>query len=90
VEIERREARLGRELLNLRSKEFDLLHTFLEHKGLVLSRDQLLNLVWGFEFYGETRTVDVHVAHLREKLSGDPDIKIETVWGVGYKFVVNE
>lgn len=90
VDIDRREARLGSTLLNLRTKEFELLHTFLEHQGLVLSRDQLLNAVWGFDFYGETRTVDVHVAHLREKISQDPLLKIETVWGVGYKFTVNE
>ena len=49
--------------------------------------DQLLDLVWGYEFYGQTRTVDVHVAHLREKLGEDCNIRIETVWGKGYKLV---
>ncbi|MDM8518632.1 response regulator transcription factor [Anaerolineales bacterium HSG6] len=85
IDVARHEARLAGKLLNLRTKEFDLLHTFVENEGLVLSRDQLLNQVWGFDFYGETRTVDVHVARLRERLSGEPNLNIETVWGVGYK-----
>lgn len=72
--------------IKLRAKEFDLLLTLAEHKNIVLSRDQLLSLVWGFDFAGQTRTVDMHIAHLREKLS-DSDLTIETVWGVGYKLV---
>lgn len=84
----RREARLGERKLDLRTKEFDLLQVFVENQGLALSRDKLLDLAWGFEFYGETRTVDVHVAHLRERLKGDDRVQIETVWGVGYKLVV--
>ncbi len=72
--------------LNLRAKEFDLLLTLVEHRGIVLSREQLLSLVWGFDFYGQTRTVDVHVAHLRKRLVGS-SISIETVTGVGYKLV---
>jgi DNA-binding response OmpR family regulator len=75
-------------LLELRTKEFDLLHAFVENKGLALSREKLLELAWGFDFYGETRTVDVHVAHLRDKLGADDRLRIETVWGVGYKLVV--
>jgi two-component system alkaline phosphatase synthesis response regulator PhoP/two-component system response regulator ResD len=70
----------------LRAKEFDLLVTLADHVNLVLSRDQLLDQVWGYDFHGETRTVDVHVAHLREKLAGS-DAQIETVWGRGYKLV---
>jgi two-component system alkaline phosphatase synthesis response regulator PhoP/two-component system response regulator ResD len=70
----------------LRAKEFDLLVALVEHKGVVLSRQQLLDLVWGFDFYGQTRTVDVHIAHLRDKLAGS-QVGIETVWGVGYKLV---
>jgi DNA-binding response OmpR family regulator len=73
----------GREL-DLRAKEFDLLQTLAENEGIVLSREKLLDLVWGFDFYGQTRTVDVHVAHVREKLKGG-SVTIETVWGVGYK-----
>ena len=88
IDPARREAHLAGQMLDLRTKEFDLLLTFVEHKGLALTREKLLELVWGFDFYGETRTVDVHVAHLRNRLSPDPQVMIETVWGVGYKFVV--
>lgn len=84
----RREARLNNRLLDLRTQEFDLLQTFVENKGLALSREKLLELAWGFDFYGETRTVDVHVAHLRHRLGDDSPVKIETVWGVGYKLIV--
>ncbi len=87
IDPARREATLAGKRLDLRAKEFDLLYTLAEHRGLVLSREQLLDLAWGFDFYGETRTVDVHVAHLRDKLK-DSQVVIETVWGVGYKLVV--
>ncbi|MCK5635330.1 MAG: winged helix-turn-helix transcriptional regulator, partial [Anaerolineales bacterium] len=70
-----------------RTKEFDLLLTFVEHKGIVLSREQLLNLVWGYDFYGQTRTVDVHVAHLRKRIAASDQVRIDTVTGVGYKLV---
>jgi two-component system alkaline phosphatase synthesis response regulator PhoP/two-component system response regulator ResD len=82
-----REVTLAGQPVRLRAKEFDLLHTLAQHRGQVLSREQLLDLVWGYDYYGETRTVDVHVAHLRKKLSGG-DVEIETVRGVGYKLVV--
>jgi DNA-binding response OmpR family regulator len=82
-----REATLGGHPLQLRTKEFDLLYTLAQHRGQVLTREQLLDLVWGYDFYGETRTVDVHVAHLRKKLSGG-SVEIETVRGVGYKLAV--
>lgn len=74
--------------VELRAKEFDLLLALVENKEIVLSREKLLDLVWGFDFYGQTRTVDVHVAHLRHKLAGST-AQIETVWGVGYKLTVN-
>jgi two-component system alkaline phosphatase synthesis response regulator PhoP len=83
----RREVTIGGEPVTLRTKEFDLLMTFFEHLGIVLSREQLLNLVWGYDFYGETRTVDVHVAHVRKRLAGSQNVRIETVTGVGYKLV---
>jgi DNA-binding response OmpR family regulator len=83
----RREVRINGELTDLRTQEFDLLMTFAEHKGLVLTREQLLNLAWGYDYFGQTRTVDVHVAHLRKKIA-DSSVKIETVTGVGYKLVV--
>lgn len=83
----RREVSIGDELVEIRTQEFDLLHTLAEHKGMVLTREQLLNLAWGYDFYGQTRTVDVHVAHLRKKLSSS-NVRIETVTGVGYKLVL--
>jgi DNA-binding response OmpR family regulator len=73
--------------VDLRMKEFDLLLVLAENKGIVFSRERLLDVVWGYNFAGETRTVDVHVAHLRHKLAG-MQASIETVWGVGYKFSV--
>ena len=70
------------EALRPTAREFDLLWYLAENQGLVLSRGQILESVWGYEYFGETRTVDVHVRQLRKKL---PDIPIETVWGVGYR-----
>jgi len=64
------------------AREFDLLWYLAEHAGLVLSRSQILDAVWGYDYFGETRTVDVHVRQLRKKLDGLP---IETIWGVGYR-----
>jgi two-component system alkaline phosphatase synthesis response regulator PhoP/two-component system response regulator ResD len=58
----------------------------MNHPNFVLSREQLLEKVWGYDYYGETRTVDVHIAHLREKLR-ESSLQIETVWGMGYKLV---
>src|SRR5919206_71865 len=79
----RREARVRDQEIQLAPKEFDLLWELLDHRGLVLTRDQLLERVWGYTFAGDTRTVDVHVRQLRRKL-GDAS-PIVTVWGVGYK-----
>ena len=76
---------VGGEAIELTGKEFDLLACFLEHPGIVLSRERLLDLVWGMTYPGGTRTVDVHVAQLRRKL-GDPD-GIRTVRGAGYKLI---
>lgn len=88
IDPARREVLVAGEHIELRTQEFDLLRTFAEHKGLVLGREQLLKLAWGYDFYGQTRTVDVHVAHLRKKLVNS-SVKIETVTGVGYKLVVD-
>ena len=77
--------KVGEEEIQLAPKEFDLLWELLDHRGLVLTRDQLLERVWGYTFAGDTRTVDVHVRQLRRKL-GDAS-PIVTVWGVGYKVV---
>jgi DNA-binding response OmpR family regulator len=72
--------------VQLRPKEFDLLATFVRLPGFVLDRDRLLDLVWGSDFAGDQRTVDVHVAWLRDKLQGS-GLHIQTVWGVGYKLI---
>lgn len=87
VDPARREVLVAGEQVELRAKEFDLLSTLAEHEGIVLSREQLLNLVWGYDFYGESRTVDVHIAHLRKHIAGSEEVSIETVTGVGYKLV---
>jgi DNA-binding response OmpR family regulator len=83
VDAGRREVKVGEQEIQLAPKEFDLLWELLDHRGLVLTRDQLLERVWGYTFAGDTRTVDVHVRQLRRKL-GDAS-PIVTVWGVGYK-----
>ncbi len=80
----RREVWLGNRNIELRAQEFDLLLTLAGQPGRVFTREQLLQLAWGFDFYGQTRTVDVHIAHLRRKLEGGK-VRIETVPGVGYK-----
>jgi DNA-binding response OmpR family regulator len=79
----KREVHVGEEEIRLAPKEFDLLWELLDHRGIVLTRDQLLERVWGYTFAGDTRTVDVHVRQIRRKL-GDAS-PIVTVWGVGYK-----
>ena len=75
--------------ITLRAREFDLLLALADHPNQVLSRDQLLDLAWGYEYHGQTRTVDVHVAQLRDRLDGS-GVEIETVWGRGYKLSLRE
>ncbi|MCL1862525.1 MAG: response regulator transcription factor [Defluviitaleaceae bacterium] len=75
--------------LELPPKEFELLHYLASHPGLPFTRDRLLSACWGYEFAGDTRTVDVHVKRLREKMRKDDVWQIKTVWGTGYKFEVN-
>ncbi len=84
IDARRRRVEVNGQAIELRMKEFDLLQSLAENKGIVFSRERLLSVVWGYDFAGETRTVDVHIAHLRHKLRG-MDPVIETVWGVGYK-----
>jgi DNA-binding response OmpR family regulator len=79
----RREVRSGEGVVALTSREFDLLAYLAANRGLALSRRQLLDGVWGFGWYGDDRTVDVHVRQLRKKL-GDA-LALTTVWGVGYR-----
>jgi DNA-binding response OmpR family regulator len=87
IDQDRHEVTIEGNQVELRAKEFDLLLAFVQHMGLVLERDKLLNIVWGYEYFGDTRTVDVHVAHLRDRLEGST-INIQTIRGVGYKAVL--
>lgn len=80
-----RTVKAGEKVLNLPPKEFDLLLYLAQNERLVLSREQLLNKVWGYDYYGDARTVDTHIKSLREHL-GDYRKVIQTAWGVGYKF----
>ncbi len=84
----RYEAYLGNEKLELTPKEYELLKLFATNLGKAFTREQLLEKVWGYEYFGDTRTVDVHVRHLRAKFTNDPEFaeSIETVRGVGYRF----
>src|SRR5450756_1099839 len=87
VDLERHEVRHGKAKVQLRPKEFDLLSLLARHPGRVFQRSELLDLVWGYDFPGYTRTVDVHVQQVREKLAAASitDPSIQTVWGVGYR-----
>ncbi|WP_394231494.1 winged helix-turn-helix domain-containing protein [Niallia oryzisoli] len=76
----------GEAVANLTPKEFDLLYYFAQHPKQVFSREQLLEHVWGYEFYGDERTVDVHIKRLRKKVGTPNQPFFHTVWGVGYKF----
>ena len=87
IDPARREATINGQPLKLRTKEFDLLATLAQNTGGVLTRDRLLEIVWETDYYGETRTVDIHINHLRDKLSG-ADASIETVRGIGYKMAL--
>jgi DNA-binding response OmpR family regulator len=89
IDLSRHEVTAAGEPVKLRTKEFALLSTLARNPGMVFSREKLLELVWGYDFYGETRTVDVHVNHLREKLAGS-GVLIETLRGTGYKMITGE
>jgi DNA-binding response OmpR family regulator len=84
VDLRRREARHDGAVVNLTTREFDLLAFLANNAGLALSRQQLLDGVWGRDWYGDERTVDVHVAQLRKKFGSN--LPLATVWGVGYRF----
>ena len=88
IDPARREVTVAGKAATLRAKEFDLLLTLAENRGIVLTREKLLDLVWGFDYFGQTRTIDVHIAHLRKVLAGS-QVSIETVTGIGYKLVAN-
>lgn len=86
LDNERREVKKGGELLQLTLKEFELLKILMENKGKVLPRDYLLNNVWGYDFVGESRTIDVHIRSLRKLLGDENETYIETSRGIGYRF----
>lgn len=85
------ELKVGGKQLDIPPKELELLYFLCYHPNKVFTRDQLLDEVWGYDFFGDSRTVDVHVKRLREKLEGYEDLwQLKTVWGVGYKFEVKQ
>ena len=88
IDVGRREVRRGSREIELPARLFDLLVYMVRNQGLVLTRDRLLQAVWGYEFAGDTRTVDVHIRWLRERIEDDPaaPVRIQTVRGVGYRF----
>ncbi len=88
IDVDRREVVKGDQVLHLKPKEFELLHFLARNRGMALSRDLILERVWGWDFDGGSRTVDVHVRWLREKIEEDPanPLRIVTVRGVGYRF----
>lgn len=83
IDTSKREIKLGDVILELTPKEYDLLYFFIENKGLALSREKILNSVWGWDYFGDSRTVDTHIKRLRKKIG---DNFIQTVRGFGYKF----
>jgi len=87
IDQDRREVTVAGKPVALRAKEFDLLAAFAKHAGVVLDRERLLNMVWGYDYVGDSRTIDVHVTWLRDKISGSSNVRIQTIWGVGYKLV---
>ena len=88
VDLDRREVLKGERLIEMPARLFDLLVYIMRHRGMVLTRDRLLEHVWGYDFAGDTRTVDVHIRWLREKVEEDPanPVLVQTVRGVGYRF----
>lgn len=88
IDCTRREVHKGTKLIEMPLKEFELLKMLIINKGKVLSREHLLDKIWGFDYYGETRTVDVHIRYLRQKVEDNDDnpTLIETVRGIGYRF----
>jgi len=89
IDLPRHEVFIDGNPLKLRTKEFALLLALTQNQGILLSREKILEMVWGFDYFGETRTVDVHINHLREKLV-QSGVNIETIRGTGYKLTVNE
>jgi DNA-binding response OmpR family regulator len=89
IDTARHEVTSNGKPVSLRTKEFALLVTMAQNPGIVFSREKLLEMVWGYDYYGETRTVDVHINHLRDKIAGS-GVDIETLRGSGYKMIATE
>lgn len=91
IDLDKYELKVAGAVVEAPPKEMELIYFLASHPGRVFTRDQLLDEVWGFEYYGDSRTIDVHIKRLREKLEGASDKwTLKTVWGVGYKFEVTE
>lgn len=91
VDLTRYELKVGGKTIDAPPKELELLYFLASHPGRVFTRDQLLDEVWGFEYYGDSRTIDVHIKRLREKLDGASEKwSLKTVWGIGYKFDITD
>jgi len=90
ISLEKYEVHFQGKLVEMPPKELEVLYFLAAHQNRVFTREQLLEQVWGFDFFGDSRTVDVHIKRLREKLQGSESLgwQIRTVWGVGYKFEV--
>jgi DNA-binding response OmpR family regulator len=87
IDLAGRVVKVDETKIELRTQEFEVLRVLVENKGIVMTREQLLRKAWGYDFYGQTRTVDVHIAQLRRKIASSK-VRIETVTGFGYKLVV--
>lgn len=89
VNLQQYEVQYNSKAIVMTPKEVQLLHYLMQHTNQVLSREQIIEKVWGFDFLGETRTIDMHIKNIRDKIPADPSWKIKTIYGVGYKFEVN-
>ena len=90
ISLENYSVLLDDEQIDMPPKEIELLYFLASHSGKVFTREQLLEQVWGFDFFGDSRTVDVHVKRIREKLGERDTWQLKTVWGVGYKFDIRQ
>jgi len=89
IDLSRHEVSVGEDMIKLRTKEFALLAALAQNLGIVLTREKLLEMVWGYDYYGETRTVDVHINHLRDRI-GASNAAIETIRGTGYRMTIEK
>ena len=90
ISLENYSVLIDGETVEMPPKEIELLYFLASHSGKVFTREQLLEQVWGFDFFGDSRTVDVHVKRIREKLGEREEWQLKTVWGVGYKFEIKQ